>query len=131
MREDDKPRDLALRDMLYDKIKGSTSMQFEIRYYRGLREGHHEKTYEYLMDMMSRTFLTEREERNRLDKAKGVRELLGAKALAAEQPFKGDGKVKPDKTNGGNESNAAPVLTKPNPKAHGEKGSKGKGKEKG
>ena len=43
MREDDKPRDLALRDTLFDKIKGSTSMQFEIRYYKSLREGHHEK----------------------------------------------------------------------------------------
>ena len=128
MREDDKPRDLALRDTLFDKIKGSTSMQFEIRYYRSLREGHPEKTYDYLMDMMARTIATEREEKNRLDKAKGIRELLGAKALAAEKTSKGDGKSKNDKTKENPENNAAPVLTKPSPKAHNDKG---KGKDRG
>lgn len=34
MREDDQPRGLALRDILFDKIKGSTSMAFDIRYLR-------------------------------------------------------------------------------------------------
>ena len=128
MREDDKPRDMALRDTLFDKIRGSTSMQFEIRYYRSLPEGHTEKTYEYLMNMMARTIATEREEKNRLDKAKGIRELLGAKALAAEKPNKNDNKPKNDKTKENPENNALPVLTKPSPKAHGEKG---KGKDKG
>ncbi len=37
-------------------------MQFEARYYRGLKEGHPEKTYEYLMEMMATTIATEREE---------------------------------------------------------------------
>lgn len=137
MREDDKPRDLALRDMLFDKIKGSTLMQFDIRYYKSLREGHTDKTYEYLMEMMSRTIATEREEKNRLDKAKGIRELLGAKALAAEKPDKGNGKTKNDKPKESVENSAAPVLPKPSPKAHGEKGKgrggngKGKGSGKG
>ncbi len=126
MREDDKPRDLALRDMLFDKIKGSTLMQFDIRYYKSLREGHADKTYDYLMEMMSRTIATEREEKNRLDKAKGIRELLGAKALAAEKPDKGSGKTKNDTSKDNAENSAVPVLTKPSPKAHGEKG-KGKG----
>ena len=128
MRGDDKPRDMALRDTLFDKIRGSTSMQFEIRYFRSIPEGHPEKTYEYLMNMMARTILTEREEKNRLDKAKGIRELLGAKALAAEKPNKNDNKPKNDKTKENPENNALPVLTKPSPKAHGEKG---KGKDKG
>ena len=134
MREDDKPRDMALRDTLFDKIRGSTSMQFEIRYFRSIPEGHPEKTYEYLMNMMARTILTEREEKNRIDKAKGIRELLGAKALAAEKPNKNDNKLKNDKTKENPENNALPVLTKPSPKAHGEKGKgkdksdKGKGK---
>ena len=134
MREDDKPRDMALRDTLFDKIRGSTSMQFEIWYYRSLPEGHTEKTYEYLMNMMARTIATEREEKNRIDKAKGIRELLGAKALAAEKPPKNDNKPKNDKTKENSENNALPVLTKPSPKSHGEKGKgkdkseKGKGK---
>ena len=103
-------------------------MQFDIRYYRTLREGHPEKTYDYLMDMMARTIATEREEKNRIDKAKGIRELLGAKALAAEKSPKGDGKSKNGKTKENPENNAAPVLTKPSPKAHNDKG---KGKDRG
>lgn len=39
MREDDTPRDLI------DKIKGSSSMAFEIRYHKNLREGDSEKSY--------------------------------------------------------------------------------------
>ena len=91
MREDDKPRDLALRDTLFDKIKGSTSMAFDIRNFKSLKEGHSDKTYEYLMGMMPRTFSSEREEKNRLETAKGVRELLGAKAPPAERHPKRNG----------------------------------------
>ena len=72
MREDDKPKDLALRDILFDKIKSSSSMAFDIRYYRSLSEGDTDKSYDYLMSMMARTVSNEREERNRIDKAKGV-----------------------------------------------------------
>ena len=133
MREDDKPRDLAVRDTLFDKIKGSTSMAFDIRYYRSMREGQKDKTYEYLMDMMARTIATEREEKNRLDQAKGIRELLGAKAFPVEKPPKKDDN-KSNKNKEGSEA-AAPALPKPNPKAHSQKGGKrkdrgGKGKDK-
>ena len=55
MREDDKPRGLALRDILFDKIKGSSSMACDIQYYRKRPEGDPEKSYEYLMEMMART----------------------------------------------------------------------------
>ena len=89
MREDDKPRGLALRDILFDKIKGSNSMAFDIRYYKNKPEGHEDKTYEYLMEMMTRTIATEREEKNRLEKLKGVNQIVAnPKALAAEKPSK-------------------------------------------
>ena len=127
MREDDRPRDLALRDTLFDKIKGPTTMAFDIRYYRSLREGHENKTYDYLMEMMARTIATERGEKNRLDKARGIRELLGAKALPVEKPPKKE-ENKPNKGKEVSEA-AAPALTKPNPKAHPDK--VGKGKDKG
>ena len=137
MREDDKPRGLALRDILFDKIKGSSSMALDIRYYKKNPEGHPEKTYEYLMEMINRTIATEREEKNRLEKLKGVNQIVSnPKALAAEKPGKKDDNTKADKTPKANE-NAAPVLTKPNPKAHNEnekgkgKYEKGKGKGKG
>ena len=115
MRDDDKPRGLALRDILFDKIKGSTSMAFDIRYYKNKPEGHWEKTYEYLMEMISRTIATEREEKNRLEKLKGVNQIVSnPKALAAEKPGKKEDNTKT--TPKANE-NAAPVLTKPTPKA--------------
>lgn len=49
------------------------------------------------MEIMARPISTERKEKNRLDKAKQIRELLGAKALAAERPPKKDDKPKADK----------------------------------
>lgn len=76
------------------------------------------------MDMMARTIFTKREEKNRLGKAKGVRESFGAKAFAAERPLKKEDKPTGDKTKEHTE-NAAPALAKPNPKAHAETG-KGK-----
>ena len=124
MREDDKPTELALRDILYDKIKGSSSMAFDLRYYRNLSENKSEKSYDYLMEMMARTVSVEREERNRLDKAKGINQLMGSKALAVENTTKKEEKPKPTPKA---KADAAPVLTKPNPKMHNEQ-EKGKGK---
>ena len=133
MREDDKPRGLALRDILFDKIKGSSSMAFDIQYFRKRPEGDPEKSYDYLMEMMARTIATEREEKNRLEKSKGVQQILGAKALAAEKPDKNT--QKPDKNPKPTNENALPVLPKPTPKSRPEsvkgKGKDGKGKDKG
>ena len=133
MREDDKPRGLALRDILFDKIRGSSSMAFDIQYYRKRPEGDPEKSYEYLMEMMARTIATEREEKNRIEKTKGVQQIMGAKALAAEKPDKNT--QKPDKPPKPANENALPVLPKPTPKSRPEsvkgKGKDGKGKDKG
>ena len=133
MREDDKPRGLALRDVLFDKIKSSSSMAFDIKYYKNLKEGDYEKSYGYLMEMMARTIAAEREEKNRLEKAKGVLELLGSKALPAESAPKKEDKPKADKPPKSTNEAAAPVLVKPNPKARTKKGKgkDGKGKDKG
>ena len=133
MREDDKPRDLALRDILFDKIKGSSSMAFNLRHYRSPPEGDPNKSFDYLLSMMARTVAVEREEKNRLDKTKGVNQTIGSKALAVENNTKKDDKPKP--TPKAKAESAAPVLPKPNPKMHNEyekgKGKYGKGKEKG
>ena len=129
MREDDKPRGLALRDILFDKIKGSTSMAFDIRYYKKNPEGHPEKTYEYLMEMINRTIATEREEKNRLEKLKGVNQIVSnPKALAAEKPGKKENQQDNTKaaSKATNES-AAPVVPRPPQKEHNDY-SKGKGK---
>ena len=129
MREDDKPRGLALRDILFDKIKGSTSMAFDIRYYKNKPEGHPEKTYEYLMEMMTRTIATEREEKNRLEKLKGVNQIVAnPKALAAEKPGKKENQQENAKAAAkATNENATPVVPRPPQKEHNEY-AKGKGK---
>lgn len=53
MREDDKPRDLSVREILFDKIKGASSMAFDIRYHKQRPEGDPEKAYEFLMETMA------------------------------------------------------------------------------
>ena len=115
MRDDDKPRGLALRDILFDKIKGSNSMAFDIRYYKNKPEGHEDKTYEYLMEMMTRTIATEREEKNRLEKLKGVNQIVAnPKALAAEKPGKKENQQENAKAAAkATNENAAPVVPRP------------------
>jgi len=129
MRDGDKPRGLALRDILFDKIKGSTPMAFDIRYYKNKPEGHPEKTYEYLMEMMTRTIATEREEKNRLEKLKGVNQIVAnPKALAAEKPGKKENQQENAKAAAkATNENAAPVVPRPPQKEHNEY-AKGKGK---
>lgn len=70
-------------------------MAFDLTYYRNLTEGDPNKSYDYLMTMMVRTVSVEREERNRLDKAKGINQIMGSKALTAENTTKKDDKPKP------------------------------------
>ena len=53
MRPGDVPNDIAVRDILYDKIKGSKLMAFDTQYFESKQDSHHEKTYQYLIDMMS------------------------------------------------------------------------------
>lgn len=70
---------------------------------------------------------TEREEKNRPEKSKGVHEIMGAKAFAAEKPPKKEDKPKAHKPPKGNNEIAAPVLVKPNPKKDGKEKDTGKG----
>ena len=83
-------------------------MAFDQRYCRNLSESNPDKSYDYLMEMMARTVSVEREERNRLDKAKGINQLLGSKTLAVENTTKKEEKPKPTPKA---KADAAPVLT--------------------
>ena len=104
-------------------------MAFDIRYYKNKPEGHEDKTYEWLMETITRTIATEREEKNRLEKLKGVNQIVAnPKALAAEKPGKKENpqenaKAAAKATN----ENAAPVVPRPPQKEHNEY-AKGKGK---
>ena len=45
-------------------------MAFDIRYYKNKPEGHEDKTYEYLMETMTRTIATERGREEQIGKTK-------------------------------------------------------------
>ena len=87
MRPGDVPNDVALRDILYDKIKGSKLMVFDIHYYDSKQESHEDKTYQYLIDMINRHIKIRREEKNREARNQGLKHLASrykTMALPAE-----------------------------------------------
>ena len=140
MRPADVPNDIALRDILYDKIKGSKLMAFDLHYYEGKEETHSEKTYKYLMDTISKHIRLRREEKNRNAKNQGLKHLTRYPSLPATTENENDKPAKaaatpktkspavPPKA-----APAGPVLADPKVKPHqkGSKGAKGKGKGKG
>ena len=89
MRPGDVPNNIALRDILYDKIKNSKLMAFGIHYYDSKQDSHEDKTYQYLIDMISRHIKMRREEKNREAKNQGLKHLASRyknMALPAEGP---------------------------------------------
>ena len=53
MRPADVPNEIALRNILYDQVKGSKLMAFDLHYSESKQVSHAEKTYQYLIGMMS------------------------------------------------------------------------------
>lgn len=83
MRPADVPNNIALRDILYDKVKGSKLMAFDLHYYEA-KEDHPQKTYDYLIKMISKHIRLRREEKNRESKNQGLKHLASRyKAMAA------------------------------------------------
>lgn len=84
MRPGDVPNDVALRDILYDKVKGSKLMAFDLQYYEGKEDSHYEKTYQYLQNMSSKHIRLKREEKNREAKDQSLKNIRNRyKALPA------------------------------------------------
>ena len=87
MRPGDVPNDIALRDILYDKVKVSKLMAFDLHYYEGKEDNHAEKTYQYLMNMISKHIKLKREEKNRESQEQSLKNLRNRhKALPAANP---------------------------------------------
>ena len=139
MRPGDVPNDVALRDILYDKIRGSKLMMFDIHYYDSKQEPHPDKTYKYLIDTINKHIKIRREEKNRDARNQGLKHMNSRfKNMALpteEQPDKPSKaapapKPKAKPTSSPKSGNAAPVLAqhaKGKDKGKG-KGKKGKGK---
>ena len=68
MRPGDVPNDVALRDILYDKVKGSKLMMFDIHYYDSKQEPHPDKTYKYLIDMINKHIKNRSDVKRRTEK---------------------------------------------------------------
>ena len=137
MRPGDVPNDVALRDILYDKIKGSKLMVFDIHYYDSKQESHADKTYQYLIDMINRHIKIRREEKNREARNQGLKHLASRyKTMAlpaegqADKPPKAAPTPKPkaNPTSSPKSGDAAPVLAEAKAKQHAKGKDKGKGK---
>ena len=137
MRPGDVPNNIALRDILYDKIKNSKLMAFDIHYYDSKQDSHDDKTYQYLIDTISKHIRIRREEKNREAKNQGLKHLASrgkSMALPAEgqtdKPPKAAPAPKPkaNPTSSPKSGNAAPVLADPKAKQHAKGKDKGKGK---
>ena len=137
MRPGDVPNDVALRDILYDKIRGSKLMMFDIHYYDSKQEPHPDKTYKYLIDTINKHIKIRREEKNRDARNQGLKHMNSRfKNMALpteEQPDKPPKaapapKPKAKPTSSPKSGNAAPVLADPKAKQHAKGKDKGKGK---
>ncbi len=136
MRPGDVPNDVALRDILYDKIKNSKLMTFDIHYYDSKQETHVDKTYSYLMDTINKHIRIRREE-NREARNQGLKRMASRfknMALPSEgQPEKPPKaaptpKSKANPASSPKSGDAAIVLADPKAKQHAKGKDKGKGK---
>ena len=77
MKPDDRPSENSLRDTLFRKIEHSKLMYFDISRYRTFDEGHPEKTYKFLMDMIKGYIARGKQERLLKDRERAVKMTLG------------------------------------------------------
>ena len=146
MKHDDRPSVNSLRDTLFRKIEHSKLMHFDISRYRTFDEGHPEKTYDFLINMIKGYIARGKQERLLKERERAVKMSLtsnkttpaledAGKPAAPTKTKKEDAaaasstddpsKVKP-KAKAKNE--AASVLSTPSPKSHADKNNKkGKG----
>ena len=146
MKQDDRPSLNSLRDTLFRKIEHSKLMHFDISRYRTFDEGHHEKTYDFLINMIKGYIARGKQERLLKERERAVKISLTstkttpaledaekpaapiktkkenlAAASSTGDPSKGKSKAKA-------KSEAASVLPTPSPKSHADKNNKkGKG----
>ena len=128
MRNEDRPSPLALRDILYKKIKGSKKMEFGLNAYHRLPDKHPQKSYEVLLALIDHQIKSDREGLMLDMKEISVKTMMrsgGKDAVPAAGKQEGQsGKGKKDKSKG---PDAAPVLPKAKAKGHAGKNGKSDG----
>ena len=128
MRSEDRPSKLALRDILYRKIKGSKKMEFGLNAYHRLPDKHPQKTYEFLLALIDHQIKADREDLMLDMKEKSVKSMMksggrDAAPATGKQENQG-GKGRKGKSSG---PDAAPVLPKAKAKGHAGKNGKSDG----
>ena len=128
MRSEDRPSKLALRDILYRKIKGSKKMDFGLNAYHRLPDKHPQKTYEFLLALIDHQIKADREDLMLDMKEKSVKSMMksggrDAAPATGKQENQG-GKGRKGKPSG---PDAAPVLPKAKAKGHAGKNGKSDG----
>ena len=73
MKQDDRPSPNSLRDTLLRKIEHSKLMHFDISRYQTFNEGHPEKTYEFLIDMIKGYIARGKQERLLKERERAVK----------------------------------------------------------
>ena len=73
MKPDDRPSKNSLRDTLFRKIEHSKLMHFDISRYRTFNEGHDDKTYDFLLDMIKGYIARGKQERLLKERERAVK----------------------------------------------------------
>ena len=117
MRSEDRPSTLALRDILYRKIKGSKKMEFGLNAYRRLPDKHPQKSYEFLLALIDHQIKSDREDLMLDMKEKSVKSMMksGGKD-AAPAAGKQDRRARLAKAERANPMDLMPLLYSRRPK---------------
>eukprot|EP00439_Symbiodinium_sp_Y106_P083820 s148_g24.t1 len=84
VRPEDVPSEKALRDCLYNKIKDSQAMKWELGlHYENLTYDHPNRSYSNLLNIIDRTIVRRREQSNLAQTQVGLRQMLEGKDLLA------------------------------------------------
>ena len=76
MRNEDRPSPLALRAILYRKIKASKKMEFGLNAYHRLPDKHPQKSYEFLLALIDHQIKSDREDLMLDTKEKSVKSMM-------------------------------------------------------
>eukprot|EP00435_Cladocopium_sp_Y103_P049810 s1489_g15.t1 len=76
MTPDDRPSKNSLRDTFFRKIEDSKLMSYDISKYKTLNEGHQDRTYEYLLNVVKGYIQRGKQDRLVLDRERAVKQSL-------------------------------------------------------
>ena len=92
MSNEDKPRPLALRDILHSKINGSKKMEFGLNAYHRLPDKHPQKSHEFLLTLIDYKIKSDREDLMLDMEEKSVKPMMKSGGKDAAPPAEKQGR---------------------------------------